>query len=160
MNEQVAAIEALRPRVFGLIRHKLFDEPTELIEDLTQDVITRAFEKLPGFRGEASLETWVFTIATNVVIQYHRKHIPEFIEDFGSLAVHQSNALDELIREEERQAMRDAIKALPDKYKDVIHLHHFRGMKTKEVANQLGISHSNVKVRLHRAYIKLKKALK
>lgn len=43
------------------------------MEDLAHDVFIKAFEKLPKFRAEASLKTWVFTIATNQARQHLKK---------------------------------------------------------------------------------------
>jgi RNA polymerase sigma-70 factor (ECF subfamily) len=58
-----------------------------------------------------------------------------------------------------QQQVRNSIDALPDNYRIVILLRDIEGYDTIEVADLIGVSASNVKVRLHRARAALKKLL-
>ncbi|MCU0633371.1 MAG: sigma-70 family RNA polymerase sigma factor, partial [Gemmatimonadaceae bacterium] len=53
-------------RVFSLCARMLADRM--LAEEVTQDVFVRVWEKLPGFRGESALSTWIHRVATSVVL--------------------------------------------------------------------------------------------
>ena len=61
-----------------------------------------------------------------------------------------------LIKQEEYALLHEAIDHLDEKYRKVMTLLYFYGMKEKEISEELGISISNVGVRIHRAKIKIK----
>ena len=65
----------------------------------------------------------------------------------------------ELIRKEMNDCIRGVIAQLPDSYRTVLMLGELGGLTDDEVAQTLGISRGNAKVRLHRARIRLKQAL-
>ena len=62
-------------------------------------------------------------------------------------------------RTELAQALADAVLKMPAKYSTVIHLHYYEGYSVEEIADILGLTPSNVTIRLHRGRQKLKKLL-
>jgi len=154
------------------LSNTLLRDPT-LAEDAVQDAFINAFRALDKFEGRSSLKTWLHRITVNAALgklrQIKRRaeqpiddYLPEYDQnecrlespwtDLASLqTILESEAL--------RAQVHLAIDSLPDNYRIVLHLRDIEGCDTTEVADALGISESNVKVRLHRARAALKKLL-
>ena len=144
-------------------------------EDLAQDVFVKVSEGLKTFRGEASLSTWIYRIATNVTLDRLRSRAPE---QGAVVAWNDTSTSESNVHEEEREAlpdqatpsvetevirleMNDCIKQfideLPDNYRSVIVLSDIEGFRNKEIADILRVSLDTVKIRLHRARQELKR---
>lgn len=145
-------------------------------EDLAQVVFSKAARALPKFRGDAQLSTWLYRIAANVASDWLRGRstleakatipLPNALDDTACesnmssvLQERQISPEQELIRNEMGACIRGLIGQLPEKHRTVLVLGELGGFKDDEVAQTLGISRSNAKVRLHRARAQLKKAL-
>jgi RNA polymerase sigma-70 factor (ECF subfamily) len=136
-------------------------------EDLTQAVMLKVGEGLGGFRGDSSISTWIYRIATNTALdRLRRKPAPTITEtelesDEGNVppAAQTASAENTAIREEMNACIRDFIEHLPQNYKTVIVLSELEGFKNDEIAAILGLSLDTVKIRLHRAREKLRKDL-
>ena len=64
-----------------------------------------------------------------------------------------------VMEEEDRKTVRDAVNALPENLRSVIQLKEYSGLDYKAIGKILGISETNVKVRVHRARKKLEEIL-
>ncbi len=136
-------------------------------EDLTQAVMLKVGEGLRGFRGDSSVSTWIYRIATNTALdRLRRKPVPTISEtelesDDGNVppAAQAASAEKTAIREEMNACIRDFIEHLPQNYKTVMVLSELEGFKNDEIAAVLGITLDTVKIRLHRAREKLRKDL-
>jgi RNA polymerase sigma-70 factor (ECF subfamily) len=135
-------------------------------EDLTQIVMLKISAGLPDFRGESSLGTWIYRIATNTALDRLRgpQGSPtetQFDED-GSLSVDAEapSAESAAIRGEMTACIREFIDRLPESYRTVMVLSELEGFKNAEVAAIIGASIDTVKIRLHRAREKLRQDLK
>ncbi len=141
-------------------------------EDLSQEVFDKINKGLTKFQGRSSLSTWIYRIATNIAIDksrsaaykyemgHHSFEDGTFHESSGATAVKTFHGTDQLvIRKEMSNCINEFIDNLPPDYKTVIVLSDLEGFANKEIAEILGISLDNVKIRLHRARGKLKKAL-
>lgn len=70
-------------------------------EDLTHDTFIKAFDKLSTFKGEASLKTWVFQIATNLAYNYlkrQKRWTPDVSEKAKNLVLENENLRNSIIR--------------------------------------------------------------
>jgi RNA polymerase sigma-70 factor (ECF subfamily) len=144
-----------------------------LAEDAVQDAFISAFRALARFEGRSSLKTWLHRITVNAALTKLRQvkrraehsidaDLPEFDQYDCRIEApwHYLAPLEEVIENDDlRDIVTAGINALPDSYRIVLHLRDIEGYDTSEVAEQLGISESNVKVRLHRARAALKKQL-
>jgi len=136
-------------------------------EDLAQSVMLKISEGLPGFRGESSLSTWIYRIATNAALDRLRRRTiqsPAAMElesvEIDVLPDTQAPSVEKTaIREEMNACIRDFIERLPDNYKTVMVLSEVEGLKNNEIAAILELSLDTVKIRLHRAREKLRKDL-
>lgn len=145
-------------------------------EDLTQIVFAKAAKALPQFRGDAQASTWLYRIAANVASDWLRSrpareakltvHLPE-VRDGATgegragvaLIDIQSSPEQRLVRKEMRDHIRREIGQLPERNREALILGELGGLTDDEVAQALGISLANAKVRLHRARAQLKKAI-
>lgn len=144
-------------------------------EDVTQVTFISALQNLKGFREEATFSTWIHRIATFAALKVVRKRKgldtisleeatepedhtdtvprPEFIADWTT------NPEDLAARHETRVAIEQALGQLDDKHRLVFLLRDVEGFSVRETAEALGISESNVKVRLLRARLQLRELL-
>lgn len=143
-------------------------------EDLAQIVFLKVHEGLEGFRGDAKLSTWIYRIATNVAADrarsasFREKPHPDAdvltVAGAGDTNIWTGEkvpAVDqELVRQEMTACIRSIVEQLPDDSRTVIVLSEFEGMKNGEIADILGITLDNVKIRLVRGRAKLREELK
>lgn len=130
-------------------------------EDVLQETFVTMVEKLYQFRGDARLYTWLYRITVNNVYRRTRsiqKHEAMDINDPDVQQIHggqlsewpeTANLLGE--REWIRDVLAAALDELPPKYRTIFILRDIQGLSIKETQEILGISESNVKVRLMRA---------
>ena len=141
-------------------------------EEVAQEAILKAFRALPRFRGESKFSTWIVQITVNEArmrVRKYRSHLYESLDeptelsdgeyipkDFADWRDIPSEALE---RKQLREALREAVSALPEKYRQVVILRDVNHMSTRDTANALGIQEANVKTRLLRARLMLRDAL-
>lgn len=134
-----------------------------LAEDLLQETLFRAARHLEGFAGRAAPQTWLFAIASRVVIDHFRQ--PERrqkIVDIDEAAELEDSALgldERMVIDEMNQCVREVIDSLPPDYRAALVLHDLEGMDGAQTAEVLGLSVGAVRVRLHRARQRLAAAL-
>ena len=156
--------DRFRPRVLRYLTRLVGEGEAE---DLTQSVMLKVSEGLPEFRGDSSLSTWIYRIATNAALdRLHRKTIQppgEMQVESDEADVPQCeqtlSAETTAIREEMNACIREFIERLPENYKTVMVLSELEGFKNDEIAAILGLNLDTVKIRLHRAREKLRKDL-
>lgn len=143
-------------------------------EDLTQEVFLKVHSSLGNFRGDSSLSTWIYRIATNTAMDHLRKSLPRRAEPAGSWPTDDEPLPEEdkqqvqsaplpdtqLIRKEMNECIRGIVDGLPANYRTVLILGDIEGLTNKETADVLGLSVETVKIRLHRARTRLKEELK
>lgn len=153
-----------RPMVFHYLNGMVGKDNAE---DLTQVVFEKINRSLTDFRGESSLATWIYRIATNVALDHSRcvsvrpKTIPlDTIDTKCECYVLSDeklqNAEHGLMRREMNACIHRLVKRMPEGERVVLILSEFEGMKNREIADILAISLEAVKIRLHRARTRLK----
>jgi len=136
-------------------------------EDITQSVMLKVNDGLSGFRGDASVSTWVYRIATNVALDRlrHRAVQPvtetgyEFDDDDLPPAAQGPSVEATAIREEMSACIGEFVDRLPENYKTMMILSEIEGCTNGEIAAIMDLSLDTVKIRLHRAREKLRKDL-
>jgi RNA polymerase sigma-70 factor (ECF subfamily) len=143
-------------------------------EDMVQETFLNVFRYLKDFRYETKFKNWIYRIAASTCIKKRRKSkfaperelsLEEFIPKDEAEAQTPTPEwallpLDSLLNAELADMINQAIQSLPEKYRLVIVLRDIEGFSTAETAQILGLSASNVKVRLHRARLFLRDKLK
>jgi RNA polymerase sigma-70 factor (ECF subfamily) len=151
-------------RIFRYIMSMVHD--TAEAEDLTQETFLRAYRRRNSLRDQGAQATWLYRIATHVCFdrlrQYARRAPKESETDIDQVDVPEPDtpSLQQTIeRNEMSGCVQNYLNRLPDNYRAVIMLHDMHDLTSSEIARLLGESLDNVKIRLHRARIKLKAAL-
>ena len=144
---------------FGL---KMCRDPEDA-SDVLQETMLAAARGAKEFRGDASLSTWLYTIARSFCIKARRRARVEAepLDDEGAMEV-ASPAIgpDEIASDHELAgALERAIAALDPMYREVLILRDVEGLTAPEVAGVLGIGTDAVKSRLHRARVAVRDRL-
>jgi RNA polymerase sigma-70 factor (ECF subfamily) len=160
----------LQGRVYA-VAYRILGQ-TQDAEDVVQQTFLGLIEHIDTFRGESAVATWVLRIATNFALKVLRKRrglpmvsLDDGDESFASVPHPEFIAAwreppDVLAeRTEMRELLDRAIAELDDKYRVVFVLRDIEGLSTEETAEALGLSISNVKVRLLRARLQLRERL-
>ena len=148
---------------------RLVGDPDEA-EGVLQTTFIKVCDALPNFDGLSSLGTWIYRITTNEGLMLLRQRRPQVALD----AVAELLPADELpqpnqlwtidpgraaLNGELRAQLAQAIAALPEPLRVVVTLRDIAELSTEETAAQLGITPGAVKVRLHRARLRLRDLL-
>ncbi|HEX4959632.1 MAG TPA: sigma-70 family RNA polymerase sigma factor [Thermoanaerobaculia bacterium] len=152
------------PRVLAFFRRK--GESHDDSRDLTQEVFFRVSRGIDAFRHESRFERWLLEIARHVFSNHVRsrrtgkRDAPEYSLDLvadgedGSTAGLQvadpaPDPLDQLIQQQQRSALRDALQRLPTQMRLCCAFRYQRGLKYDEIAEIMKISIETVKAHLH-----------
>ena len=132
----------------------------DLAQDFTQETFIRAFDRLGQYRGDASLATWLHTIATSVslngmrsVTRMRTRSAP--VEELSDLPTRGAAPAPHDLRER----LHAAIDALSAKLRPVFVMHDVEGYTHEEIGTALGIPVGTSKARLFDARAKLRAAL-
>jgi RNA polymerase sigma-70 factor (ECF subfamily) len=128
-------------------------------DEATQEVFTRAWEKLGSFRGEAAFGSWLYRLDINAILAIRtssarrrdRFHPAELVlETARARPLHSDLRLD----------LERAIEQLPDGARQVFTLYDIEGYRHEEIGSLLGITAGTSKSQLHRARMMLRAHLK
>jgi RNA polymerase sigma-70 factor, ECF subfamily len=126
-------------------------------EELTQDTFLRAYRSLAGWRGDASLRTWLATICRRLCIDRARLKQLEMAAAPDLEAVAGSTSEAEALAD--RFDLRAALDRLPADDREAFLLVHHYGYSSFEAATLLGVPASTVRTRVRRARERLAAAL-
>jgi len=127
-------------------------------EDLLQEILIKTHKKLGSLKDPKYFKAWLFQIARNTLIDYYRKpsktlsaqSLPELAE-----IIEEGAEAQEIMRLELSQCIKPFIENLPKKYGEAVEAIDLQGISQKELAKELGLSHSAIKSRVQRGRQKL-----
>lgn len=147
---------------------------TEDAEDVMQEALLKTYQHVARIREPEAFRIWLYRTVKSACLMRRRRRVNE---------PQQMLSLDELLPSPDdnrggvsvpdpargpeqavsdarlRRRLRDAFRRLPSSYRAVVFLRDMEGLSTREVAQVVGISEANVKARLHRAHLSLRKDL-
>lgn len=122
-------------------------------EDLVQDVFIHAFGRLRELREPAAFGAWICTIARRRAADHFRRARPtEPLTDRYAAADRPDSTV-------EARAALEAIRALPEAYRETLTLRLVEGLSGPEIAAQTGLTPESVRVNLHRGFRLLRERL-
>jgi len=143
-------------KVMGYIRARVRSSADA--EDLHSEVFEKILRKIEGFDpSKASLNTWIFTITRNTVIDHFRRARPgeELDENLSD-----NIELDEnLLNSETLGELAAALRKLPQQLMDIVVLRYYDGKPLTEIADMMHLSYGAVKLRHQNAVLMLRQAL-
>lgn len=157
------------PRLYGLVYHMTSNR--EDTNDILQDVFAKSYRALRRFRGKSSFYTWIYSIATNMTLNFLKKrnrrrtmslddvdlsieNDRDFIE-----ATSKSDPVREANISELQERLNIAMQQLSVDHRAVVTMFDIQGMPHAEIARILGISEGTVRSRLFYAHRQLQSFL-
>lgn len=169
-NKDMVSLEEIYqeyyPKVTGLVYKKVGDR--DAVEDLVEDIFLKIAQNLDRYDPDkASLSTWIYTIASRMIMDYYRGRrlfleIPNESGEEGSLpeVLVDDKALDaNLLLEEQLELLAEGLTQLKQKERDIVILYYYKDITLKEAAQVMGMSYANAKVLHKKALNKLHKVL-
>jgi RNA polymerase sigma-70 factor, ECF subfamily len=157
--------------VHGVLLAKV---PVSAVDDLVQEVFLRALRRLSTLRESGSFGAWLAAIARNQANDYHRRSLPEdpladdtpeYDQGRGDTRAQHGaaghGAAEQRTTEQAASAaaVLDAIRSLPDAYRETLILRLVEGLTGPEIAARTGLTHGSVRVNLHRGMEQLRAKL-
>jgi RNA polymerase sigma-70 factor, ECF subfamily len=183
-QESLAVAEGLKHRKAGLLdqlivryqhrllRYLLFlTGNRETAEDLFQEVWMRVLVRGGQFNGRARFETWLFTIARNLVIDHRRKRVLNSLDELVDGATEEDRPMafevaddeptpfDHMANLEDREQIAAALLALDTLHREVLVLRFHEELSLEEIAKVTRAPLSTVKSRLYRGLAMIKPRL-
>ena len=128
----------------------------ESARDLSQDTFIQAYREIPRLHSLHSFKPWLYRIATNNALQFHRrKKAISFVTLKEEIEI-ESEQNDPQVTDE-RITVKLALNKIPKKLRVCLILHFMEGFKYREIAETLGISEEAVRKRVPRGSDEFKK---
>lgn len=158
------------PRLYALIYH--MTSHREDTHDLLQDVFAKAYRSLGRFRGQSQFYTWLYTIATNMTLNFLKKRSRrarvmslddldagvdrdgEFIALTSPRTPEREAGLKEL-----QKKLNEAMQELSDDHRAVVVMYDIQGLPHAEISRVLGVSEGTIRSRLFYAHRQLQSRL-
>jgi RNA polymerase sigma-70 factor (ECF subfamily) len=118
-------------------------------EDLAQEAFLRVYRGLKSWRRDAAFSTWLFAVATNCYRSELRR-IPPMTDTLDDVLAMVGSDADPFDNTGRHEAIRQAVLALPSRYREAIILFYFHEMDISAAAGSLGLPEGTVKARLSR----------
>lgn len=143
-------------RIYKFALSKSFSE--DEAEEMSQEILLTALTSLPKLRDESRFEPWLWSVAANTARSFRRyqgRQRAMFVYDAPEEMVDIPVPSDD--SEELYSSLRERIAMLSELYRDIIVLHYYDGLSTKQISEKLNIPIGTVTWRLSEARSKLKK---
>jgi RNA polymerase sigma-70 factor, ECF subfamily len=164
---EVALVEAVRagdreafgqlyalyaPMVHGILLARV---PYHDVDDLVQDVFLAALKRLHSLRETRAFGGWLAMIARNRAVDYYRRsrETEELTDDLPVASHRDAEA------EHEAARMLEAVRSLPEAYRETLVMRLVEGMTGPEIAARAGMTPASVRVNLHRGMKMLREKL-
>src|SRR3954463_11608377 len=146
------------PRLYGLIYNMTSNH--EDTNDLLQDVFSKAYKAIRGFRGKSSFYTWIHSIAVNMTLNFLKKRSRRYnlsLDDVDASIQNDKEFLEltqtsSPVREadlsELQRRLNEAMMKLSDEHRAVVTMFHIQGMPHAEISKILRVSEGTVRSRL------------
>ena len=150
----VASFELLYAKYVPVVHAILLGRlPPPDADDVAQNVFITAYTKLQSLREPAAFSGWIARSARNAA-EDHRRKMSDTVELEDAYVTHET-------QREDAEAARalDAIRALPEAYRETLMLRLVEGMSGPEISARTGLTPGSVRVNLHRGMQMLRGAL-
>jgi RNA polymerase sigma-70 factor, ECF subfamily len=139
-----------------------FVKEKSLAEDISQEVFIKCYRSIDGFRGEASLKSWIYRITVNTskdMLKRKSFNVLKYPKWFFENLQRSGSSEEAVLKRNENGLLLESVLKLPVKYREAIILHYFHDLRINEIAEALEINPNTVKTRLARGREVLRKIL-
>ena len=131
-------------------------------DDILQNTYIKAFQAFESFRGDSSLFTWLYRIATNETLTFldkKKRQISSTAQDFNEYMLDNLQSDSEFSGDEIQRKLQIAIQKLPEKQRLVFNMKYFDELKFSEISEILGTSIGALKASYHHAVKKIEETM-
>ena len=124
--------------------------------------LQRAIERIGSYRPAGSFFQWLYTILVNfrrMDVRRKAANMLDFTDDLPDAPADAPDAADTLAAVEDAAAVRAAVAALPEVFREVVVFRYFEDLTVPEIAQVLGVPEGSVKSRLNRAKQRIRNML-
>ena len=153
-------VESYSERLYWHVRRFLCSH--EDTDDLLQEILIKIWSSLSSFRGDSSLYTWIYRIATNESLNFLQKQKIRAALRFESMSSKLEEKIDEdngVDGNEAQKALMKAVQRLPAKQRTVFIMRWFDDLSYEDISEILGTSVGALKASYHFASEKIKTEL-
>jgi len=161
--ELKAELEKLHGSSFGWALSCCRRDP-EMADEVLQTVYLKILEGKARYRGDSSLKTWLFSVIRKTAITEYRKRLLRLVRFTSegqtaepvSLTIGQAKAFE---KSEQQKRFQQALKELPSRQREALHLVFYEDASLSEVAKVMGISIGSARTHYERGKKKLRESL-
>ena len=124
-------------------------------EEAAQDSFVKAFHHLKNFKRDSKYSTWLYRIVFNTSVSYKRKRKGTFQSIENTRIEHGQDAEGLLERSDKKKYVEKAMQKLNEADKLAITLFYLNEFSLEEIAEITGMQANTIKVRIHRARLRL-----
>jgi RNA polymerase sigma-70 factor (ECF subfamily) len=130
----------------------------DLAEDLTQNVFLRIIKYRTSYREGNKFQSWIYQVARNVFSDHYQAHKNKFSDfvDVEKISDHMADREESEEQDEKEKILHRSMAKLTDEQRELLVLTRFQQMKYEEVAAIMDTTVANIKVKVHRAILKLR----
>lgn len=138
---------------------RMYFDKLEDQQDLFQEIILQLWQSLDSFKGNSQFSSWMYRVALNTAIVFFKKENRK-PDKYSSLKI-EPISNDEYCNEKDQQLVHfyRAVKKL-NKIEKALILQFIEGFSGKEIADNLGLSEVNIRVKINRTKIKIQEIIK
>ncbi len=173
VREYLAGNEAAFAELMNRHQNRIFTtvffivKDREMAEDIFQEAMIKIVRLINAgkYDEKGKFVSWAVRIARNLAIDYYRKgkRSPQMIREndeydiFNGIGKVEENIEERIIKEENARYVRELIKQIPEKQREVLIMRHYGGMSFKEIADVQGVNINTALGRMRYALINLRK---
>ena len=150
-------VDSYKDMVYTICLRMLTNEADA--EEAAQEIFIKAFRSIQAFQEKSKFSTWLYRISYNHCISVIRSRVKviDLVEEVPDNEVNEEsiNGLNDLVKKERAEHVRNAIEALAETDAVLITLFYYEELSLDEITEATGLSSNNVRIKLHRARKKL-----
>jgi RNA polymerase sigma factor (sigma-70 family) len=156
LQQATLLFERYNKRIFNFLARMTMDR--DLAEDLTQNVFLRIIKYRTSYREGNKFQSWIYQVARNVFSDHYQAHKNKFSDfvDVEKISDHMADREESEEQDEKEKILHRSMAKLTDEQRELLVLTRFQQMKYEEVAAIMDTTVANIKVKVHRAILKLR----
>jgi RNA polymerase sigma factor (sigma-70 family) len=156
LQQATMLFERYHKRIFNFLARMTMDR--DLAEDLTQNVFLRIIKYRTSYREGNKFQSWIYQVARNVFSDHYQAHKNKFSDfvDVEKISDHMADSEESEVQDEKEKILHRSMARLTEEQRELLVLTRFQHLKYEEVAVIMDTTVANIKVKVHRAIIKLR----
>jgi RNA polymerase sigma factor (sigma-70 family) len=156
LQQATLLFERYHKRIFNFLARMTMDRA--LAEDLTQNVFLRIIKYRTSYREGNKFQSWIYQVARNVFSDHYQAHKNRFSDfvDVEKISDHMADHEENEAQDEKEKLLHQSMAKLNEEQRELLVLTRFQQMKYEEVAAIMDTTVANIKVKVHRAILKLR----